>query len=164
MDLDLCSVDAFGVDIDYLDGGVHVALRGELDLATAPALHEYLSEFVTQGWIFITLDLAELRYIDSTGLSLLVMTQQRVKRMGGSLLVRHPTPTTLKLFATTGLTEILLGADASVHALRPRQMAATAADTSPVTRGARQVTGLTEILMGAGCSSETQPATDLTGT
>jgi anti-anti-sigma regulatory factor len=47
------------------------------------------------------------------GLSLLIMTQKRVEQMGGSLVVRHPTPSALKLFGTTGLTEILMGAGCS---------------------------------------------------
>jgi anti-anti-sigma factor len=82
-----------------------VALRGELDIATAPALRDRLSEVVTQGWI----DIAELRYIDWPGLSLLIMTQKRVEEMGGSLVVRHPTKAALTLFDTTGLTARLIG-------------------------------------------------------
>lgn len=77
--------------------------RGELDIAAAPALREQLSEVVTQGWIDIAIDIAELRYIDWPGLSVLVMTQKAVEK-GGSLVVRHPTKAALKLFDTTGRT------------------------------------------------------------
>ncbi len=105
------SDDEFGVEITYLaDGAAEVALRGELDLATAPILQEHLSELVvSQGWIDITLDIAELRFLDSIGLSVLIMTQKRVEEMGGSLVVRYPTKAALALFKTTGLTARLMG-------------------------------------------------------
>ena len=122
MAVDFCNTAAFEVEIIYLDCGVEVALRGELDVATVPDLHEQLIELVDRGEVVINLDLSDLRYIDSTGLSLLVTTQKRVTQMGGSLLVRHPTPSTLKIFAVTGLVEILMGADASRHARTPRHM------------------------------------------
>jgi anti-sigma B factor antagonist len=112
MALVICEED-LGIEVSYLAGGVEVALRGELDLATASALHEYLCDLVTQGWTDIALDIAELRFIDATGLSLITMTQKRVTQMGGSLVVRHPTPSALTLFGATGLTEILMGAECS---------------------------------------------------
>jgi len=102
-----------GIEVSCLADGVEVALRGELDLATASALHEHLSDLAAQGWIDIVLDIAELRYIDAVGLSLLIMTQKRVKQMGGSLVVRHPTRSALKLFGATGLTENLMGVGCS---------------------------------------------------
>ena len=73
-----------GIEVLFLDCGVDVELRGELDIATAPALREHLSEVVTHGWIDIAIDIAELRYIDWPGLSVLVMTQKRVEEMNGA--------------------------------------------------------------------------------
>ena len=67
-------------------------------------IRDHLSELVSQGWTDIALDIAELRYIDSTGLSLFIMTQKRVEEMGGSLVVHYPTKAALRLFDTTGLT------------------------------------------------------------
>jgi anti-anti-sigma factor len=93
-----------GIEVFYLDRGVNVELRGELDSATAPALREHLSEVVTHGWIDIAIDIAELRYIDWPGLSVLIVIQKRVEEMNGSLVVRHPTKAALKLFDSTGLT------------------------------------------------------------
>ena len=96
-----------GIEVIFSDGA-EVALRGELDIAAAPALREQLSEVVTQGWIDIAIDIAELRYIDWPGLSVLVMAQKAVEERGGSLVVRHPTKAALKLFDTTGLTARLI--------------------------------------------------------
>jgi anti-anti-sigma factor len=99
--------EAFGIEVLYSDSA-EVALRGELDIATAPALRDHLSEVVTHGWIDIAIDIAELRYIDWPGVSVLIMTQKRVEEMGGSLVVRHPTKAAQKLFDTTGLTARLI--------------------------------------------------------
>jgi anti-sigma B factor antagonist len=96
-----------GIEVIYSDGA-EVALRGELDIAAAPALREQLSEVVTQGWIDIAIDIAELRYIDWPGLSVLIMTQKAVEERGGSLVVRHPTKAAIKLFDTAGLTARLI--------------------------------------------------------
>jgi anti-anti-sigma factor len=98
-----------GIEVILLDSGINVALEGELDLATAPPLREQLSELVAMGWIDITVDLAELQYIDSTGLSLLIRTQKRVEQTGGSLIVVHPTRATRRLLDTAGLTAKLMG-------------------------------------------------------
>jgi len=67
MALDICN-EALGIEVLHSDGGVEVTLRGELDIATAPVLREHLAEFLDQGWTDITLDIAELRYIESAGL------------------------------------------------------------------------------------------------
>jgi anti-anti-sigma factor len=96
------------IEVTYLERGVDVELRGELDIATAPALREHLSEVVTHGWIDIAIDIAELRYIDWPGVSVLIMTQNRVEELNGSLVVRHPTKAALKLFDSTGLTARLV--------------------------------------------------------
>jgi anti-anti-sigma regulatory factor len=37
------------------------------------------------------IDIADLRYIDWPGLSVLITTQKAVGKRGGSLVVRHPT-------------------------------------------------------------------------
>jgi anti-sigma B factor antagonist len=98
-----------GIEVLYLHRGVQLALRGELDVATAPVLRERLSDLVTQGWIDISLDLAALQFIDSTGLSLFIMTQKRVEQIGGSLVVLDPTKAAQILLDTTVLTARLMG-------------------------------------------------------
>jgi anti-sigma B factor antagonist len=112
------SIDDLEIEILYLDRGAEVILMGALDLATAPGLREHLSELVSQGWIDITIDIAELRFLDSIGLSVLIMTQKRVEEMGGSLVVHYPTKAALKLFDTTGLTARLISTDRANELIR----------------------------------------------
>ena len=108
MDWFFC-IEDLEIEVLYFDRDVEVILRGELDLATAPAFREHLSELVSQGWIDITLDIVELRFMDSIGLSVLIMAQKRVEEMGGSLVVHYPTKAARKLFDTTGITAMLMG-------------------------------------------------------
>lgn len=85
-----------------------VALTGELDLAAAPVLHEHLLEITSQEKVVLFIDARGLRYIDSTGLSVLVMAQKRLNEPGGSLVVRNATVQVRLLFGVTGLSSRLL--------------------------------------------------------
>jgi len=62
-----------------LDDGVRVvAVRGELDLSTAPDLEGPLDAAVSSGDTSVLVDLAECEFIDSTGIALIVRTWQRL--------------------------------------------------------------------------------------
>jgi anti-sigma B factor antagonist len=109
---DYSGPDEFGVDVIYLLGGASVALSGELDVATAPVLLEYLTEFVSQNRIDITVDISDVSFMEYTGLSVFLMAQRRLELLGGSLMVRHPRESVRQLFQLTGLAALLQDADA----------------------------------------------------
>jgi len=88
------------------DEEIVVRLIGELDLATAPRLDEELAGLAVGGAPHVTLDLAELVFIDSTGLSALVSGLERLRDMGGSLVLRSPNASTMKVLEITGLTGV----------------------------------------------------------
>src|SRR5580698_8907957 len=54
------------------DSRVVVALSGELDLATAPMLRASLDSPLLHGTADVEIDMAELTYLDSAGMSVLV--------------------------------------------------------------------------------------------
>lgn len=61
------------------DDGIRViAVRGELDLSTAPELEGPLEEAVSAGDASVLIDLSECEFIDSTGIALIVRTWQRL--------------------------------------------------------------------------------------
>ncbi len=64
--------------------GVTVFVRGELDLASAPALERRLDELFAMPLQSVTLDLAELAFMDSTGLH----TLDRLRRDAAERRVR----------------------------------------------------------------------------
>jgi anti-sigma B factor antagonist len=83
-----------------------VSLEGELDLAAAPQLRECLVGLAERGATDIVLDVAQLEFIDSTGLSVLVMALNRTRAAGGSTVLRQPSPSILRLLEITGLLAI----------------------------------------------------------
>jgi anti-sigma B factor antagonist len=76
-----------------------VELTGELDLATAPTLAESLRELEGD----VVLDCTALRFIDSSGLSVIADAHRRIRRSGHRLVVRGLSPTTFQTFEITGL-------------------------------------------------------------
>ena len=89
-----------------MDGRAVVALAGELDLATAPQLRERLALLSDAGKNQVTLDLTHLDFIDSTGLSVLVMVFNRAQAAEGSMIIRNPSLSVMRIFEITGLASV----------------------------------------------------------
>jgi len=85
-----------------------IRLSGELDMATAPMLGDELRRLVAEGATRVTVDLAGLAFIDSTGLSVLITGLKRLRQQGGDMALRSPTPGTRKVLEITGLTELFV--------------------------------------------------------
>ena len=62
-----------------------ISVSGELDLASSPALEEELERVAKSDATVIVVDLAELEFMDSTGLSVLVRAHQRAEENGRRL-------------------------------------------------------------------------------
>ena len=83
-----------------------VRVIGELDLATAPQLREVFSDLAALGGLHVTVDLSELAFIDSSGLSVLATGLKRLREGGGDLALRSPNPAAMKTLEITGLTSV----------------------------------------------------------
>lgn len=86
--------------------GHEVRLLGELDMATADRLRDELARLSADGAVLVTIDLSDLVFIDSTGLSVLISGLKRLRQQGGDMALRSPTPGTRKVLEITGLTEV----------------------------------------------------------
>jgi anti-sigma B factor antagonist len=64
-----------------------VAVTGDVDLATAPRLHQHLSELVGQGCTRLAVDLRGTEFLDSSGLSALISGMKRARAAGGDLVL-----------------------------------------------------------------------------
>jgi anti-sigma B factor antagonist len=81
-----------------------VSLSGELDLSSAPALRELLAGAFEDGHERrIVLDLTDLIYLDSTGLSVFVSAQKRATATGMEFCLANPNPSVGQLFKITAL-------------------------------------------------------------
>jgi anti-sigma B factor antagonist len=65
--------------------GTVVRVSGELDVDTSPMLEDYLREVIDAGARRVVLDFAEVTFVDSSGLSLLVLALRRLADLGGRL-------------------------------------------------------------------------------
>jgi anti-sigma B factor antagonist len=94
------------VSVSGAETAYEVRLLGELDMSTAPQLREELLRLVSDGATTVTVDLSELAFVDSTGLSVLITGLKRLRQQGGDLALRSPTPGTRRVLEITGLTEV----------------------------------------------------------
>jgi anti-sigma B factor antagonist len=101
----------FGVDIAMNDGHTVISVRGELDMATAPGLWEKLAQALPQVRGDLIIDLAETRFIDSTGMGVFVRAFKRLQQGGARLVLRSPNNTTRKVIELTGLGSVLVVED-----------------------------------------------------
>ena len=73
----------FAASSAQIDDGIRViAVRGELDLSTAPELEGPLEEVVAPGDASVLIDLSECEFIDSTGIAMIVRAWQRLNGDG----------------------------------------------------------------------------------
>lgn len=102
-------------------GGCAVlAVRGEVDVYSAPALHAGLSTLLESGAKPVVVDLTEVGFLDSTGLGVLVAARTAAADAGRALPIACDHERILKLFKITGLDgvfEIHPSVDAAVRSL-----------------------------------------------
>jgi anti-anti-sigma factor len=65
---DLASPLSLGIQIAQYDDEAVVAVRGELDIATAPVLHREIDALWARTINVLTVDLEQLEFMDSSGL------------------------------------------------------------------------------------------------
>ena len=99
-------IPAFDLVASRTDDAAMVRVIGELDLSTAPRLREMLVELACNGTIDVTVDLAEMCFIDSTGVSVLVSGLKRLRETGGDLALQSPRASVMKVLDILGLTSV----------------------------------------------------------
>jgi len=89
--------------------GVHViAMRGELDLATAPRLAVRIDTARRNGSRRLMIDLTTAEFCDSSGLRALIGCRQEVAGAGGRMVVAaHEESAVGRMFALAGAHEVL---------------------------------------------------------
>lgn len=89
------------------DGCSVVTAVGELDAHAAPALEAEISPLTGVAGGRLVVDLTEVPFVDSTGLSVLVTALKGVRDAGGRLDVVVTAPRVLKVLAITGLDAVI---------------------------------------------------------
>jgi anti-sigma B factor antagonist len=88
------------------EGAYVVAVTGEADLHTATEIERALQNVLAGDGSAVALDLAEVGFIDSTALGVLLKFQPRFKARGGELLLVSEDRRVLRTLEITGLDRI----------------------------------------------------------
>lgn len=78
-------------------------LAGELDTSNVGQLYEELAELSREGVRHIAINVADLEFIDSTGLSAIIAAHKRAEASGGELILFSPSHDMRRLFEVTGI-------------------------------------------------------------
>lgn len=73
------------------DGYVIAALTGELDLAEAPGLRKTLTRLVRSETPLIVIDAADLTFLDSSGIGVMVATHNQQETLGRHFVIANLT-------------------------------------------------------------------------
>jgi anti-sigma B factor antagonist len=106
-----------------VSGVAVVSVSGEVDVATCGLLRGALLRVVTdENYRGLVVNLADVTFIDSTGIGVLVGVWRRVRATDSGLAVAMPSPQVQSVLDTSGLTKVLsvfgLEADAVQACLR----------------------------------------------
>lgn len=96
--------DALAAEVTESSFGSIVRLRGEADLSGSPALLRLLLEVPGSR---ITVEIAELSFIDAAGLGAFVVASRELARAGRQLAVLAPRPSVARVFDVAGLQHLL---------------------------------------------------------
>jgi stage II sporulation protein AA (anti-sigma F factor antagonist) len=84
-----------------------VVLDGELDVSSADYLYQQFAELAEEGIKHVALNLAELEFVDSVGLSVIISEHKRVESMGGELIIFSPSDLVRKTLEVSGVDRYL---------------------------------------------------------
>ena len=97
----------FRVEVRGADATTVISVSGELDLASSPALEEELERVAQSDAQLVVVDLRNLEFMDSTGLSVLVRAHQRAEENGRRLGLVNGSQQVQRLLTLTGVAERL---------------------------------------------------------
>ncbi|MBR2180307.1 MAG: STAS domain-containing protein [Oscillospiraceae bacterium] len=84
---------------------LNIKVAGRLDTTTAPELEKELTESIS-GAEKLALDFADLEYLSSAGLRVLLQAQKIMNKQG-EMVVKNVNETIMEIFEVTGFTDFL---------------------------------------------------------
>ena len=82
-----------------------ITLKGELNTTTAPELEKVIDADL-KGVTTLIFEFADLRYLSSAGLRVLLVAQKIMNKQG-KMIVRHPNEDVMDVFDITGFANVL---------------------------------------------------------
>jgi anti-anti-sigma factor len=97
------STESFTISSTFTGDEAVLTLRGELDLAAGPSLSSVIDAVIASGYLVIRVDMADVVFVASTGLTVIALAATRVAAMRGRLTIRSPSTTVRRLLDISGL-------------------------------------------------------------
>lgn len=88
------------------DAAQGIEINGEIDVYTSPKVKEIINELIEKGNYQLVINLEGVRYIDSTGLGVLIGALKKVREKNGAINLVCNNPQIKKIFNITGLVKI----------------------------------------------------------
>jgi anti-sigma B factor antagonist len=96
--------DVLSIDVQSSDSEALLTITGELDPHTATEFAEAVGKLQDDEQVVrLVLDMSGIRFIDSSGLRVLLAADQAFAARGGSLIVRSPSDVARRLLEITDL-------------------------------------------------------------
>ncbi|KOV93053.1 STAS domain-containing protein [Streptomyces sp. NRRL B-3648] len=125
--------EAFDMTVQHTgDSSAVLAVAGDVDLHTAPTLRDRALAVVEEGAAHVVLDMAQVGFVDSTGLSALITLMQAAHGAGGSLRLAEVPDRLSRMISITGISQLM-----PVHATVADALAGQATDGQPDRAGGR---------------------------
>lgn len=97
----------FEIESIHEQGSAWLKLSGELDIATVPRLEAAVDATLTAGVRTLTIDLTNLGFVDSSGLRMFIVLDQRAAAEGWTLRLTRPPKQAMTVFRVSGVEQNL---------------------------------------------------------
>lgn len=114
------AVEFSATEVPVDDTTTIVAVRGEVDIFTAPEFKALIAGAIEAGRDVVVVDLAAATFIDSSSLGVLISAHRRLGLRDGRLIIACDVPEVRKTFSVTGLDAVLEIVDTRDDALAAR--------------------------------------------
>jgi anti-anti-sigma factor len=92
----------FSAVVEEIQGLPACRLSGRLDVLTAAQAQQVLDDLVQSGQRDLVVDLAELSYVSSAGLRVLLLAQKMLRKVGGRIIIYRAPEMVRQVFAVSG--------------------------------------------------------------
>ncbi|HET7616323.1 MAG TPA: anti-sigma F factor antagonist [Bacillales bacterium] len=110
---------SLGIDLEVKGNVLCIRLQGELDHHTSGQLREQVETTMDDNRVkHIVLNLEQLKFMDSSGLGVILGRYKRIKNVGGEMIVCAISPSVKRLFEMSGMFKIIRLEENEAYALQ----------------------------------------------
>lgn len=96
-------MDGIDLQVERNGGSATVRVGGEIDLTSAPRLDDEVTGLIEDSVTTLTIGLAGVSFMDSTGLRVLLKASKLLESSGGTLVLGEPSDPVRRLLEVSGL-------------------------------------------------------------